>query len=300
MYKISEYKILNIKQVEKEVVDYGVKMLGVIYEWRETKGEGIKVGIIDTGIDTEHDDLKGRIRKTVNFTGGDAYDVTDEVGHGTHVAGCIAAEQNGIGVVGAAPECDLYIAKAFDKNGVAVYGAVEKSIRWMIDNGVNIINMSFSSEAPNNAERALISECYRNNIFLVAAAGNSGGTGNADTIGYPAKYKSVMAVTAVDMNKERSSFSSQGENAQISAAGTDILSTYKNNSYAVLSGTSMAAPLISGAAAILQGKALLRFNRLLSVDELSMIMDIYADDLGNRGKDNQYGYGLFSFGRFFV
>ena len=300
MYKIADYKVLNTKSIINETVDYGVKMLGVMYEWRETKGKGIKVGVIDTGIDVKHNDLKNRIKKVVNFTGGKIDDVTDEVGHGTHVAGCIAAEQNGTGIVGAAPECDLYIAKAFDNNGVAVSGAVEKSLRWMIDNGVNIVNMSFSSEVANKSERMLINECYRNNVFLVAAAGNSGGEGDADTIGYPAKYSSVMAVTAVDMNKKRSTFSSQGDSAQLAAAGTDILSTYKNNSYALLSGTSMAAPLISGAAAVMQGKALLRFGRLLTVDELSTVMEIYADDLGSTGKDKQFGYGLFSFGRYFI
>lgn len=301
MYKISDYKLLaTTKGVPRETIDYGVKMLGVMYEWHETMGEGIKVGIIDTGVDLDHEDLRGRVKGYKNFTSKHENDVEDTNGHGTHVAGTICANKNGIGVVGAAPQCDLYIAKAFGDGGQATTEAIVKSFEWLILQNVNVINMSFSSPEPNEYEGLMIKKCHDNGIVLVGAAGNDGGSGDEDTIGYPAKYESVIAVTAVDMNLNRAPFSSQGNCAQVAAAGTNILSTYKNNTYAVLSGTSMATPLISGAVAILQGKAKIRFGRLLSPEEISLILNIYADDLGFYGKDNQLGYGLFSFGRFFT
>ncbi|MBQ2896950.1 MAG: S8 family peptidase [Clostridia bacterium] len=301
MYKISDYKILATSQsLPKETVDYGVKMLGTMYEWHETMGEGIRVGVIDTGIDLNHEDLRGRIKEYINFTSKYTNDVEDTNGHGTHVAGSICANRNGIGVVGAAPKCDLYIAKAFGTDGHAQTESIIKSFDWLISKKVHVINMSFSASEPNEYEKMMIKKCYDNGIVLVGAAGNDGGKGDEDTIGYPAKYEKVIAVTAVDMNLNRAPFSSQGNKAQVAAAGTNILSTYKNNTYAVLSGTSMATPLITGAAAILQGKSKIRFGRFLTPDELSLVMNIYADDLGFFGKDNQLGYGLFSFGRFFV
>lgn len=301
MYKISDYKILATSQrIPRETVDYGVKMLGVTYEWHETMGENIRVGVIDTGIDLDHEDLRGRIKEYINFTSKYQNDVEDTNGHGTHVAGSICANRNGIGIVGAAPKCDLYIAKAFGTGGHAETESIIKSFEWLIAKQVNVINMSFSASEPNEYEQIMVKKCYENGIVLVGAAGNDGGIGDEDTIGYPAKYDNVIAVTAVDMNLNRAPFSSQGSRAQIAAAGTNILSTYKNNTYAVLSGTSMATPLITGAVAILQGKAKIRFGRCLTPDEISLVMNIYADDLGYFGKDNQLGYGLFSFGRFFM
>jgi len=299
-------------------------------------GRGVLVAVIDSGIDYTHPDFRNadgttRIaalwdqtgdgeppegyldgvlyrRERINAalrgerteTGERLVPEADLSGHGTHVAGTICANRNGIGVVGAAPKCDLYVAKAFGEGGHAKTEAIIKSFEWLISENVNVINMSFSSPEPNEYEKIMVRKCHEKGIILVGAAGNDGGSGDEDTIGYPAKYDGVIAVTAVDMNLNRAPFSSQGSGAQVAAAGTNILSTYKNNTYAVLSGTSMATPLIAGAVAILQGKSKIRFGRFLSPEEISLIVNIYADDLGFYGKDNQLGYGLFSFGRFFL
>ncbi|WHH59236.1 S8 family peptidase [Petroclostridium sp. X23] len=299
-FKISDYKVLDIRDSQKkEVIDYGVEMLGAPLEWGETRGKDIKVGIIDTGIDLNHEDLQGRIKEYVNFTTSDRKNATDDNGHGTHVAGIIAAERNNIGIVGVAPEADLYIAKAFDKDGSAEFNAIRDSIQWMAERNVDVINMSFSSQSFTKEYQQLISEVSRSGISLICAAGNEGISeeGDRDTIGYPARFDETVAVTAVDTNKKRTDFSSVGSEAEIAAAGKDIYSCYMDNSYATLSGTSMATPMITGAVTLLQSKGYRRYKRRLTPEEIRLLLHIYSEDLGDVGRDSQYGFGLFSFGR---
>lgn len=291
MYRISDYTMVSSVRLKKEVISYGVKMTGAQYEWNETKGKGIKVGIIDTGVDINHEDLN--IAGYANFTSDDKEDVCDLSGHGTHVAGIVGARMNGLGVIGVAPECELYIAKAFDGQGKGDKTSIIKSLKWMLENEVDIINMSFSSVEGCEEEEKTVLKCLEKNIFMVAAAGNRG----ERKVTYPGKYKGVVAVSSVDINRVKSDFSSYGNEIDLAAAGVDILSTYKNNSYAVLSGTSMAAPLISGAAALIQAKALKRFKRKLTPKELEIVMGIYADNTEAGRKSKCCGCGIFSFGR---
>ncbi len=296
-FKISEYTFISSdKGSGEEVVDYGVRMVGAPLEWKETMGEGIRVGIIDTGIDTTHPDLKERIKDGISFSGTGIYDIEDTNGHGTHVAGIVAAEKNGIGVVGVAPLSELYICKAFDTHGKTDYQAIEKSILWLIKCRVSVINMSFSSSFSSGRYAALVKLARKNGITMICAAGNEGEKGEG-AMGYPASFNETIAVSAVDCGKHIASFSSRGPSAEISAAGIDIYSTYKNNTYATLSGTSMATPIITGAVAILQSKGRMRYNRFLTPDEIRLLLNIYTEDLSGFGRDDRYGYGLFSFGR---
>jgi subtilisin family serine protease len=131
-------------------------------------------------------------------------------------------------------------------------------------------------------------------ITMICAAGNEG---EKSVIGYPARFNETIAVSAVDINKHIADFNSVGNAAEISAAGINIFSTYLNDGYAVLSGTSMATPIITGAVAILQAKGLMRYGRKLTPDEIRLLLNIYTEDLSGTGKDDRYGYGLFSFGR---
>lgn len=300
-FKISDFRLLDITGSQpREIVDYGIQMVGAPLEWGETMGEGVRVGIIDTGIDSDHPDLKNRICDGINTLYSASDSIEDENGHGTHIAGIIAAEKNGFGTIGVAPKADLYIAKAFAADGTSNFASIEKAIKWMIDKNVDVVNMSFSSSSGGRAYTELIHRLYLNGISIICAAGNEGELGD-NTIGYPARFKETVAVSAVDVNKHIAGFSSKGNSAEICAAGIDIYSTYLGGGYATLSGTSMAAPIITGAVAILQGKGLLRYGRKLSPDEIRLLLNIYTEDLsGGKGRDKSYGYGLFSFGRISV
>lgn len=296
MFKINDFKILDVQyNPAREVIDYGVQMVGAPLEWSETMGENIRVGVIDTGVDYNHLELKNRIKDGINTLHGG--DCADDNGHGTHICGIISAEKNGVGVIGVAPRADLYVAKAFAKDGTSNFAAIEKAINWMIDKKVNVVNMSFSSTAGGRIYTQLIHRLYQNGISIICAAGNEGEHGD-NTIGYPARFAETVAVSAVDINKHIASFSSKGNSAEICAAGIDIYSTYLDGGYAVLSGTSMAAPIITGAVALLQGKGLLRYGRLLNPDEIRLLLNIYTENIsGTVGRDSSSGYGLFSFGR---
>ncbi len=281
--KISEFKIESIvNETLGEVIDYGIKLSGAPIEWKETMGEGINVGIIDTGIDSRHPDLASRIKKTVSFCDGSS-SCYDDNGHGTHVAGIIAAAKNNFGIIGAAPMANLYIAKAFDKNGRSSDEAVAGSIDWMIANNVNIINMSFTSGYFSEKYYNAVKAAYNKNISIISAAGNG-----ADFGGYPARFKETISVAAADINGK---IPSAAGRADISAAGYEILSCYPGGGFARLSGTSMAAPVISGCSAILFSKAKMRIGRLLTPEELRLMLTMYAEI---EGKSKT---GLFTFGR---
>jgi len=291
---LSHTNLISIHEKPKtELITYGIKMVGAPLEWPETMGEGIKIGIIDTGIDPYHEDLKSNIFAMRNFTRSRI--AVDENGHGTHVCGICCAAKNNMGVVGVAPRAKLCVAKAFEKDGSALQESIISSIKWLCDMGVRIINMSFSSDNYTDPYYYTIENAYQKGVCFICAAGNGGYSPQA--IGYPAKFNETISVTAVDLNKRHAPFSSIGPYADIAAAGVDIYSTYPRNRYATLSGTSMATPLISGCVALIQAKAKRRFKRYLTPYEVKLMLGMYAEELGIPGRDYVFGYGIFSFGR---
>jgi len=251
------------------------------------KGTGIRVCVVDTGIDYTHPDLNDNYVTGYDFVNGDAFPFDDN-GHGTHVSGTIAAELNGVGVVGVAPEAKLIVAKVLNSAGSGSYSNVIAGINWCASNGAKVISMSLGGSSGSDAFKSAVDTAYANNILVVAAAGNSGNPpGKGDNVGYPARYNSVIAVAATDSNNKRASWSSTGPAVEISAPGVSVKSTWLGTGYNTISGTSMATPHVSGVAALIW-----KSNPNLSSAEVRNLLDSTAQDLGATGKDNLYGYGL--------
>lgn len=250
----------------------------------------VKVAIIDTGISKDHPDLKDNIKGGYNAIN-PAKSWNDDNGHGSHVAGIAAALNNTIGVVGAAPLADLYAVKVLNRNGSGFLSDVIEGIQWAVASGMQVINMSLGSSSDVQSMHDAVIGAYNAGVVVVAAAGNSGGA-----VSYPAAYPEVIAVSATDQNNNLASFSSRGPEVDLAAPGVSIYSTYKGTGYATLSGTSMAAPHVAGAAALVLNTPVGAYDAdadgVWDPAEVKNKLQSTATDLGDVGLDNLYGYGL--------
>ena len=249
-------------------------------------GKGVKIGILDTGVRANHPDL--RLAGGISFIKG-ITSYNDDNGHGTHVAGIIAAQNNEIGTVGVAPDAGIYAVKVLDKNGEGNQSDVAKGVEWAMQQKLDIVNLSITSSNGTQLLEQTLQKAYDQGMLIVAASGNFPGI-MSDEVLYPARYPSVIAVGSVDQNLKRSDFSYYGSNLEFVAPGENIFSAYNGSgdqSYAEATGTSMASPFVAGMAALYKqaypylSGALIRTN-----------MQNHALDLGNKGKDREYGYGL--------
>ena len=248
-------------------------------------GDGINVSILDTGIDYNHSDLADNYKVFgYDFVNGDT-DPTDDNGHGTHCAGIIAAVDNDIGVIGVAPEADLYAVKVLDSSGSGYVSDVIAGIEWSVNNSMDIISMSLGLDSDSTDLRNACDYAYNAGLLLVAAAGNEGS--GSDTVTYPAKYDSVIAVAATDSSDNRTSSSSTGPAVELAAPGKEINSTWSDGGYKKASGTSMACPHVTGTAALVW-KAFPHYNNT----QVRQHLQETAEDLGDSGMDKWYGYGL--------
>lgn len=275
---------------------WGVKRIDAGDVHSYNKGSGIKIAIIDTGIDYTHSDLDANSNPALrgyDFVSNDS-DPFDDNGHGTHVSGITSAEDNDSGVVGVAPEADLYALKVLDSSGSGYWSDIIAAIEWVVSNGMQVANMSLgaSQEAPGVHDAVKVA--YNAGIVLVAAAGNSGNpAGQGNNIIYPARFEEVIAVGATDQNDLRASFSSTGDQLELVAPGVVIHSTIPGGGYASYSGTSMASPHVAGTAALVIASGISDSNGNGRInDEVILRLINTADDLGASGKDSQYGYGL--------
>jgi len=259
-------------------------------------GKGVKIAIIDTGVDSNHQDLtvKDGTCTLDDSISPDACDhgYIDENGHGTHVAGIIAAKNNSIGIVGVAPDAEIYAVKALDGNGDGTTSTIMAGIDWAIRKGVDIINMSLTTEYPDMGIKAMVDKANANGIIVVAAAGNAGTlSGSDETVEYPGKFPSVIAVASVKSDNRRASTSATGAEIELSAPGEMIYSTLPTRvaaaGYGTMSGTSMAAPFVAGMAALYKEKFPSYTN-----EQIRTLLHKNAKDLGNAGRDRLYGYGL--------
>lgn len=253
-------------------VPKGIELIQAPKLWEKSKGKGITVAILDTGCDVDHPDLQGRIIGGRNFTGDDhsTPDIfTDYNGHGTHVAGTIAAVENGVGVVGVAPEANLLILKVLDHQGSGQYEWIINGINYAVEQKVDIISMSLGGPDDVPELQQAIQNAIAKQILVVCAAGNEGdGLDTTDELGYPGCYNEVISVGSVDLNRRSSDFTNSNKEVDLVAPGEEILSTYLDGKYAKLSGTSMATPHISGALALIKELSNKSFERNLTEPEL--------------------------------
>lgn len=271
----------------QQTIPWGIDRIRSMAVHPYTKGAAIKVAVIDTGIDYTHPDISANYKGGYNFVT-NIPNPMDDNGHGTHVSGTIAAIDNDIGVIGAAPEVYLYGVKVLDSTGSGYVSDVISGIQWSVDNAMRIANMSLGSRVSSKSLKNASDTAYNRGLLLIASAGNSGnasGTGN--NVNYPARYDSVVAVAATDMNNVRAWWSSTGPTIELSAPGVNIQSTLPGNRYGIASGTSMAAPHVTGTAALIMA-----YNPTFTNVQTRVRMQTTATDLGTTGKDNLYGYGL--------
>ena len=308
-----QLRALEIEPDAELVNSWGVLRIGAGEVHDDgNKGTGVKLAIIDSGINYFHPDLYD------NYQGGDDFveedgDPWDVYGHGTHVAGTACAEDNDngdgpYGVVGVAPECELYALKVLDDNGFGDSSDLIAALQWAVDHEIQVANLSlgWDREPLETVEAAFDRAVYEEGMVIVAAACNNGNRpGKGDNVCYPALYDSVIAVAATDGSDQRASFSSTGAQVELAAPGVSVLSTWNDDTgyydpqpvcrdeegvqacYKKGSGTSMASPHVAGTAALI-----IAANPDWTNEQVRAQLRATADDLGVTGWDPLYGYGL--------
>jgi serine protease len=218
------YSALDIGVLSSsQTIPYGITMVNAPVVWPRTKGAGVRVAVMDTGISMYHPD-RGNVAASVSFaldTGGATIPVEDFHGHGTHTSGTIAAADNDIGVVGVAPQADLLIAKVMDNTGSGQDSWLISGIEWAVNNNAKVISMSLGSPDYSSAVDTACSNALAAGTLLVAAAGNS----DTNAPSYPAALPSVISVAAVDQSKNKASFSNYGPTIALAAPGVSVYST---------------------------------------------------------------------------
>lgn len=283
LLKNKEVKLIpfTIQKIMKNVTEIpqGVDMVHAPALWEQSKkGQGVVIAVLDTGCQIDHPELQNRIVGGKNFTkdyNGNTSNFADNNGHGTHVAGTIAASENNAGVLGVAPLSKLLILKVLRKDGGGNYksiiDAINYAIKWRGSNKerVRVISMSLGGKEDVAALHSAVKKAVENNILVICASGNEGDNSyKTDEYSYPAAYNEAISVGAVDFNKQIAKYSNSNMNVDLVAPGDDILSTFINGKYAKLSGTSMATPHVSGAAALLINISEEEFGRTLTESEL--------------------------------
>lgn len=266
-----------------ETIPTGVNQVTAPLAWPTSQGEGIKVFIADTGIDSDHPDLLSNLKVGKSFVPTES-STEDFQGHGTHVAGTVAAALNGQGVVGVAPYAYLYPVKVLASDGSGNWSWLIAALDWVMDEtGARVVNMSLGGPGAPEALGDMCQAAYEDGVLLVAAAGNEGPGDN--TVGFPAKYPNVIAVSAVDSSDMIASFSSRGPEVEVCAPGVQVLSTTRGGDYGRKSGTSMACPHVAGVAALTWGS-----HRGANNKQIRWLLNTFTDKVGNQDPE-KYGQG---------
>jgi subtilisin family serine protease len=248
------------------------------------KGSGIIIAVLDSGVDLDHPDLEDNLVNGWNFVDNNG-DVSDLDKHGSMVSGIIAAiANNGIGMIGVAPEAKIMPLKVLDSDGGNLRD-VASAIRYAADNGARVITMSFGGQHARFSiatERA-IEYAFNEGCILVGAVGND----NTSELVFPAAYEQVIAVSAIDQNDVRAEFSNYGSYVDFCAPGINIVTTGKDGNYFIANGTSFAVPFVAGIIALI-----LSDNPQFTTEEVITSLRSHVEDLGEEGWDEYYGWGL--------
>jgi thermitase len=259
---------------------WSLDTIGVAAAWRYTRGTGVKIAILDTGVDYIHPDLAGRVDLGPDFVDNDD-DPMDVQGHGTHVAGTAAAgTDDGFGIAGVAPGARILAVRVLDAEGAGNYSSVARGITYAADNGAKVINLSLGGPEPSIALREAIDYAASRGSIVVCATGNE----SASSVAWPGRYDSCTAVGATDPTDQHAPFSNTGEGIDITAPGVQILSSTMGAQHDAWDGTSMATPHVSGVAALLMASGLSRKDALETIVAT-------ARDLGRTGADTTFGAG---------
>ncbi|MES1243731.1 MAG: S8 family peptidase [Acidobacteriota bacterium] len=281
--RLSELQVEGHPSPLIETIPAGVAQIKAPAAWDSTRGKGVKVAVLDSGIDFIHPDLAANYKGGVSFVKEEPTPM-DGNGHGTHCAGTIAAAMNGAGIVGVAPAAYLYAVKVVSSSLRGEWSWLISGINWCIANGIKVLNMSLGNANPPKALERMCHTAWNRGLLLVAAAGN--GDSTPDSILFPAKYSTVIAVSAIDSANVITTGSSRGSEIELCAPGVNVLSTSPGGSYATGGGTSAACPHVSGAAALAWGS-----HRYQTNGVIRRLLAWTADNLGVPGRDPLYGYG---------
>ena len=265
--------------------DYGtqyyLKAVNAPKAWGITTGNSFLVGVLDTGVDNNHPDLKG---KATSGTDNDSIDLNDTIGHGTEVSGIIAANTNNSqGIAGVSWNTKIVALKITDEFGQARVSNVVNALDQAYEKNVKIVHISLSTNQFSQTLKNAIAQAQSRGLLVISTSGNSG----VEELRYPAAFDGVIGVGAVDNNNQLEFYSTTGEHLDLVAPGEQIYTTSLDSSYSKVTGTSFAAPQVSGAAALIWSIA-----PDLTNNEVREILTNSADDLGNPGKDKQFGSGI--------
>lgn len=246
---LPKFTVEHTMQTFSEVYDWGLRDLNVPEIHKQTLGEGITIAVIDSG-KSEHFETEEATAGAKNFSSSPV--VEDRNGHSTFCAGIIAARKNDEGIIGVAPKSKVYFGKAMDDSGRGKPAALAKAVNWAIRKRVDIISISAGMFFDFKPLRRVVKKAYKKNIIIVAAVGNTGK--RQFDVAFPARYPEVIGVAAYDQKHKTAKFSSRGINVSYAMPGVNIYSTYLNNQFSKLNGTSFACPIMAGICALILAK----------------------------------------------
>jgi subtilisin family serine protease len=299
VYRLPPFTIHTLLRADQlgQTIDWSLADYKIPDVWKQTAGQGIRVAVLDTGVDAMHPDLTAALDGVKDFTGS-AFGTADRVGHGTHTAGTIAARNLGPAVVGVAPQCRLLIGKVLGDDGSGNDQNVAAGIDWAVAAGADLISMSMGSPQPSPAIQQSLAAAIAAGKFVICAAGNDGrgasDDGTPDEIDYPGRLPQAIAVGAVDEQGLVADFSSRGAEVCMAAPGVNIVSTFPGGGYAQMSGTSMATPFVTGVVALKLAayRAANGSVSPVSLTQLRQWLAQTATPTRTPGHNDEYGWGL--------